>query len=210
MTGTGLITSLALTLGVGFCSGINLYATVAVLGLMHRYVDGFQLPGDMAVLSSNWVVWPALLMYVIEFIADKVPAVDTAWDGFHTFIRVPAGAVLAAMALGDVPLEVQVFAGLIGGTLAMGTHLTKAGTRLAAHATGTSPIVSPIVSVAEDVLVVGTISLVATHPVLSLFLLAGLIIATYFLLKTVWTLARRTLQAIRGFFARRFPSTASA
>jgi hypothetical protein len=195
---TMLFSTLALTLGAAWCSGINLYATVAVLGLMHRYVDGFTLPGDMAVLGNEWVILSAGLLYCVEFVADKVPAVDSAWDTIHTFIRVPAGAALAAMALGDVPLEVQVVAGLVGGTLALGSHTTKATTRLAAHGTGTSPVLSPVLSVAEDVVVVGTIGLVAANPILSLFLLGVMLVIAYYVLKMFWSVARKAFRALFG------------
>ena len=127
---TQIFASLALMLGASWCSGINLYATVAVLGAMHRWADGFALPGEMGVLGNEWVIGVAAFMYTIEFVADKVPSVDSAWDTVHTFIRVPAGAALAGMSLGDVPLEVQLIAAMVGGGLAFGAHTTKATTRL--------------------------------------------------------------------------------
>lgn len=193
---TTLVTTLALTMGAAFCSGINLYATVAVLGCLHRFSESFVLPGDLAVLGNEWIILTAAILYTVEFVADKVPAVDSAWDSVHTFIRVPAGAVIAAMALGDVPVEAQIVAGLLGGSLALGAHATKATTRLAAHSTGTSPIVSPVVSVVEDVLVVGTIGLIAANPVLALFVLAVLLIVSFVLLRTFWVLARRVFRTI--------------
>ncbi|MGI8905292.1 MAG: DUF4126 domain-containing protein [Candidatus Sumerlaeaceae bacterium] len=177
-----IISQLALALGASWCAGINLYATVAVLGLMSQYVPGFQLPQGLEVLGSPWVIVPALFMYCIEFVADKIPAVDSAWDTIHTFIRVPAGAALAAAAFGNVPPEVQVGAALIGGTLALGSHTAKATTRLAAHTTGTSPLVSPAVSLVEDGLVIGTIGLLAAHPLLSLSFTVAMIIAAGVLL----------------------------
>lgn len=192
---TTIVATLALTLGASYCAGINLYATVAVLGLMHRFANGFQLPGEMAVLGHPAVIGVALVLYTVEFVADKVPTVDTAWDAVHTFIRVPAGAVLAAMALGDVPLEWQVIAGLIGGTLAFGAHTTKATARVAAHGTGTSPVLSPVLSLAEDVAVVGTIALVTTHPLVALALLALLLTGSYLLLRLFWTVARKIFRS---------------
>ncbi|CAN5307646.1 DUF4126 domain-containing protein [soil metagenome] len=201
MNATQIITHLSLLMGASWCAGINLYATVAVLGLMNKYTS-FHLPPEMQVLSNNWVMWPAVVLYFVEFIADKIPAVDSVWDTFHTFIRVPAGAALAAMAIGDVPVEAQLFAGLIGGTLALGSHTTKATTRLAAHATGTSPIVSPVVSVVEDVFVVGTMGLLATHPLVALVGIALTMVAAYFILKAFWKLARKVW---RGLFGGRSP-----
>ena len=197
MSGMEIVSSLALALGAGWCSGINLYATVGVLGLLHRYT-AFDLPGGMEVLGNDMVVWPALILYCIEFVADKVPAVDSAWDAIHTFIRVPAGAVLAAMALGDVPMEMQILAGLVGGTLALGSHVTKATTRLVAHGTGTSPVLSPVVSVIEDVVVIGTVGLVASNPLAALALLAAMMVAAYFLVRTFWRVARKAFRALFG------------
>lgn len=195
-----IISTLSLVLGAGFCSGINLYATIAVLGCLHRFADGFTLPPGMEVLGHEGVILAAAFMYTIEFFADKIPAVDSAWDTVHTFIRVPAGAVLAAVALGDVPIEYQMMAGLLGGTLAFGAHTTKATMRLAAHGTGTSPVTSPALSVAEDVAVIGTISLIAANPILSLFVLALLMIASFFVLRACWKFSRRALRYIFGLW----------
>ncbi|MCC7392150.1 DUF4126 domain-containing protein [Candidatus Sumerlaeota bacterium] len=200
MDATEILTKLALTLGASWCAGINLYATIAVLGLMHRYIAGFALPGDMAVLANDWVLWPALALYVIEFVADKVPAVDSVWDTIHTFIRVPAGAVLAAMALGQVPLEFQICAALLGGPLAFGSHATKSTLRVAAHSTGTSPVLSPVLSVAEDVAVVGTVALIAAHPVISLALVCVMLVASYFIIRAFWRLAKKAVRAMTRLF----------
>ncbi len=198
-----LIGTLALVLGAGWCAGINLYATLAVLGLLHRYADGFALPGEMAVLGSNWVIWPAVFMYLVEFFTDKVPAIDSLWDTVHTFIRIPAGAVLAGMAVGEVPLEMQLAAGILGGTLALGSHATKSTTRMAAHSTGTSPVASPSLSLAEDVLVVGTIGLIAANPMLALLVLVVMLAAAVLLMWTFWRVARRVW---RTLFRRRPPA----
>lgn len=208
MDAAQIFATLALTLGASWCAGINLYATVAVLGLLHRYT-GFNLPDHMGVLGSDWVLWPAIGLYVIEFVADKVPAIDSAWDTVHTFIRIPAGAVLAAMAIGDVPVEFQVLAGLIGGGLAFGSHATKATTRLAAHSTGTSPLLSPVLSVVEDVLVVGTVGLIASHPIIALLLLSVMLIVAYFIMRMFWRLARGVFRSMRAV-VRRFRAEAPA
>ncbi len=199
-----ILATIALALGASFCAGINLYATIFVLGAMSRYTS-FDLPVEMIALESHWVIWPALAMYVVEFFADKIPAVDTAWDSIHTFLRIPAGVAIAATALGDVPMELQVVAGMVGGTLASVSHTTKATTRLAAHATGTSPVVSPVVSVVEDVLVVGTLGFIATNPVLSILILIVMLIAAFFILKTFWKLAQKVFQGIAALFRRTTP-----
>ena len=203
-----IIATLAVTLGASFCAGINLYATLFVLGAMSRW-SGFDLPGDLLVLESDLVMWPALFMYTVEFVADKVPAVDSAWDSIHAFIRIPAGVMLAAAALGDVPLELQVVGGMVGGTLATSSFAAKATTRLASHATGTSPIASPVLSIAEDALVVGTMAFVAANPVLSLLILAVLMIATYYVLKTFWRIARGVFRSIGGLLKGEYPAVAA-
>ncbi len=191
-----IIGTLSLALGASWCSGINLYATIGVLGLMHRYLDSFTLPAGLDVLGSDWVLWPAIFMYCVEFTADKVPAVDSVWDTVHTFIRIPAGAVIGAAALGDVPMGVQMGAAIVGGTLAFGSHTTKATTRLAAHSTGTSPVVSPVASLIEDGAVIGTMAFVATNPLIALGLLGVMLIVSYFILKTFWSLAKRVLAVL--------------
>lgn len=209
-----IVGMLTVALGASFTSGINVYATVATLGLMHRYVDGFALPGDLAVLGSHWVIWPAAIMYTVEFFADKVPGLDTAWDTIHTFIRVPAGAVIAAAALGDVPFEVQMGAAVVGGTLALGAHTAKATTRLAAHGTGTSPLVSPTASVIEDVAVVGLIGLIVAYPVIAGGVIFLLVLGTFIFLWMAWRTARAAFRALFGggrpTVEREFPRTRTA
>lgn len=194
----GILSTLALALGVGWCAGLNLYATLAILGLLHRFVPEFVLPPGLEVLGSYWVIGPAVFMYFVEFVADKVPAFDSVWDSVHTFIRVPAGAVLAAMALGDVPLELQIAAGLLGGTLALGSHATKATTRLVAHSSGTSPIVTPVASLLEDGLVFTTFAVWASYPILSIILVAAMIAVAVVLLWAFWAFTRKVFQLISG------------
>lgn len=201
MDGPTIISTLALTIGAAWCSGINLYATVAVLGLLHRYTS-FDLPAGMEPVANAWVLIPAIVMFCVEFVADKVPAVDSAWDVVQTFVRVPAGAVLAAMAIGDVPVEFQLLALLLGGGLAFGAHATKMAARLATHSTGTSPVLGPVISVAEDAAVVGTVTLAAMHPLVALGILAVMIVAAYFLFMGIYRLARRAFMAMRGFWRR--------
>lgn len=200
----GIVAQLALALGASWCAGINLYATVAVLGIMVHFVPGFQLPPDMAMLASPWVIIPAVVMYCVEFFADKIPAVDSAWDTIHTFIRVPAGAALAAAALGAVPPEVQVGAAILGGTLALGSHTVKATTRVAAHGTGTSPLVSPAASLVEDGLVVATIGMLAANPLFTIGLTVLMIIVAGFLLYLLWNVFRRI---VRSFTRQPLPQT---
>ena len=126
----GVLESLSLAIGVAWTAGINLYATVAVLGLAGKY-DMIQLPSELAILMHPVVIVVACIMYIIEFFADKVPYVDNGWDVIHTFIRIPAGAVLAARAVGDVGPALEVAAILAGGAAALAAHGTKATARLA-------------------------------------------------------------------------------
>ena len=144
-----LISTLALAMGSSWVSGINLYAAVATLGLLGRFAH-LQLPGELGVLTNWWVIGIGLGLYLVEFVADKIPYVDSAWDAVHTFIRIPAGAVLAAAAFGDFDKGVQVIAFLLGGGLALTSHGTKAATRAAIN-TSPEPASNIIASLAEDV-----------------------------------------------------------
>ena len=127
------ISTLAIAMGASWVSGINLYAAVATLGLLSRFAS-LKLPGELEVLTSWWVIGIALFLFVVEFVADKIQVVDSVWDVIHTFIRIPAGAVLAATAFGDFDKSVQVIAFLLGGGLALSSHGTKAAARLAINA----------------------------------------------------------------------------
>ncbi len=129
MDSIDLIQTIALTMGVGWASGINLYATLLTLGFMST-TGQIELPPDLQILGNPMVMTAAGVMYAIEFLADKVPGIDTGWDTIQTFIRIPAGAILAAGAIGETGAGAQLAAGILGGSLATGTHLTKAGSRM--------------------------------------------------------------------------------
>ena len=145
-----VIQILGLALGTAWTSGINLYATVAVLGLLQRYEFVKGLPGGLDALDNWWVIGFALFLYAVEFVADKVPYVDTVWDAVHTFIRVPAGALLALAATTDLDPALQVVALLAGGGLALSTHGTKASLRATANLSP-EPFTNWALSLAEDV-----------------------------------------------------------
>jgi len=171
-----LFTTLAFAMGTAWVSGINLYASVATLGLLGRFAN-LQLPGELAVLTNGWVIGVALALYLIEFIADKIPFIDTTWDVIHTFIRVPAGAVLAAAAFGDFDKSVQVVAFLLGGGLALSSHGTKAATRAVIN-TSPEPVTNMVASLGEDVVAVGSVLLAAFYPILLIIVVgAGLLIS---------------------------------
>ena len=149
------IDTLALTLGAGWAAGINLYAAIFMLGYLGA-TGSVALPPGLEVLSDPLVMTVAGIMYCIEFFADKTPGVDTGWDTLHTFIRIPAGAVLAAGAASgvDVNEAAQLAAALVGGTLATGSHFTKTGSRILIN-TSPEPVTNWTASVLEDIAVIG-------------------------------------------------------
>lgn len=189
--------TLGFAMGSAWLSGINLYATVLTLGLLQRFHLA-RLPGDLALVEQWWVIGLAAVLYIVEFVADKVPAVDSAWDAVHTFIRVPAGAVLAASAFSSFDPSVRLIALLLGGGIAFGSHGAKATVRLAAN-TSPEPFSNIALSLLEDVVAVGTSLLMVFHPVV----VAVLVVV--FLVLGVW-MARRLARWILRLF-RRQPAT---
>ncbi|HSQ24075.1 MAG TPA: DUF4126 domain-containing protein [Pyrinomonadaceae bacterium] len=178
------ISTLAIAMGSSWVSGINLYATVATLGLLGRLAH-LKLPGELEVLTNWWVIGVALFLFVIEFVADKIQVVDSVWDVIHTFIRIPAGAVLAATAFGDFDRRIQVIALLVGGGLALSSHGTKAATRAIINASP-EPVSNIVVSLGEDVLVVLSVLLAVFLPVLVFFVIAaGLAFSLWILPKVI-------------------------
>jgi putative Mn2+ efflux pump MntP len=149
-------------MGFSFAAGLNLYATVAILGLASRF-DWVQLPPQFKVFDNDIVIGAALVMYVIEFVADKVPWLDSVWDAVHTVIRPVGGALIAVATLGHANPTVQGLVALLGGTLAASTHLTKAGTRAVANASP-EPFTNWFLSLSEDALVVGLGFLALKYP----------------------------------------------
>jgi hypothetical protein len=161
-------------LGSAWLSGFNLYATVATLGLLSRF-HLVTLPGDLDFVSQGWVIGTAAVLYAIEFLADKIPLVDSIWDAIHTFIRVPAGAVLAASAFADFSPAVRAAALLGGGTLALSSHGAKAGVRMAVNA-HPEPFSNIILSTVEDVFTIALTALAAFHPVVLICILVVFLI----------------------------------
>jgi len=168
----GVIALLGRTAAFSFAAGVNLYATVAILGLVSRF-KWVELPPQFAIFANDIVIGVALLLYVIEFFADKIPYLDTAWDLVHTAIRPLGGAFVAVVSVGDASPAAQGLAALLGGTLAAGSHLTKAGTRAVAN-TSPEPFSNWLLSLGEDGLVVGLGVLALTHPVAALVVTAVL------------------------------------
>jgi Domain of unknown function (DUF4126) len=160
-----LLPTLGRTLGFSFAAGINLYATVAILGLSSRY-GWVQLPEQFRVFDNDFVIGAALVLYVVEFVADKVPWVDSVWDAIHTVIRPVGGALIAVATLGDASPAVEGLAALLGGSLAAGSHFTKAGTRAVAN-TSPEPLSNWILSISEDLFVVGLGFVALKYPALA-------------------------------------------
>ncbi len=196
---TQLISPIAIAMGASWVSGINLYASVATLGLLGRFAH-LQLPGELEVLTSWWVIGVAIALYVVEFVADKVPYVDSTWDVIHTFIRVPAGAVLAASAFGDFEKSIQVIALLLGGGLALSSHGTKAATRAMLNASP-EPVSNVVASIVEDILAVLSIIASVFLPVL-LFLIVGVgLVLSFLVFNRILRFLRQVARSIRGWFA---------
>jgi Domain of unknown function (DUF4126) len=191
----GTLELLSLAMGTAWTSGINLYATVAALGLAGR-MDMIHLPENLQVLMHPGVIAVACVMYLIEFFADKVPYVDSGWDALHTFIRVPAGAVLAARALGDMSPALELMAILAGGAVSLSAHATKATARLAINASP-EPFTNWTASVAEDLTVFGALWLIFNHPLVMIILVVA------FVGFVVWIVPKLLRAAKRGFDALR-------
>ncbi|MCG6907133.1 MAG: DUF4126 domain-containing protein [Desulfobacteraceae bacterium] len=185
---------IALTMGVGWASGINLYAAIFMLGLMGA-TGSIVLPPDLLILTNPLVLLAAGAMYLVEFVTDKIPGVDTTWDALHTFVRIPAGALLAAGAVGDVNPGVALAAAIIGGGLAAGAHATKAGARALIN-TSPEPVSNWSASVAEDLLVVAGLWTALHYPWLFIGLLALFVLLMIWLLPKLWRGIKRVFAAI--------------
>ncbi|HUE82210.1 MAG TPA: DUF4126 domain-containing protein [Pyrinomonadaceae bacterium] len=193
-----LIGTLAIAMGAGWVSGINLYAAVATLGLLGRFAN-LQMPGELDVLTSWWIIGIAATMYSVEFFADKIPYLDSTWDAIHTFIRIPAGAVLAATAFGDFDRSVQVVALLLGGGLALSAHGTKASARAAVNLSP-EPVSNVVVSIAEDILAVGAILLSIFLPVVLIGLVIFFVVVSIFVIPRMISLLLGTARRLRRAF----------
>jgi uncharacterized membrane protein len=172
------------TLGFSLAAGVNLYATVAILGLASRY-EWVQLPEQFKVFDNPWIIGVAGVLYVVEFVADKVPWVDSAWDSVHTLIRPVGGALIAIAALGDANPVITGLIALLGGTVAAGSHATKAGTRVAAN-TSPEPFSNWFLSLAEDVFVIGLSAITLKFPLIALGVSAVLLLLMALLARTIW------------------------
>jgi len=191
--------TLSLALGTAWTSGINLYATVSVLGLLQRF-GATKLPGGLEVLDNWWIIGVAGFLYLIEFFADKIPYVDSVWDVIHTFIRVPAGAIVAYAATNDMDASVGVLATLLGGSLAFSSHGTKAALRAGANLSP-EPVSNWTLSIVEDVIAfVGSILAVFAPVLIAIVLVIFAIFFLWFAPK-VFRAVRKLFNGIRALFA---------
>lgn len=191
-----MLETAALAAGMSWASGLRLYLAVLAAGVLAR-LGWLDLPTGLQVLSSWWVIGVAGVLALAEFIADKVPGFDTAWDGIQTFIRIPAGAILAAAAFGELDPQWMVAAGLVGGTLAGAAHATKAGTRALINVSP-EPFSNWAASFTEDVGTMGGLMLAFFLPVVFLILLGVFLILAIWLIPKLWRGVRRLHASLRG------------
>ena len=187
--------TLGFALGTSFASGLNVYATVAAAGIMQR-LGVVQLPDSLQVLSHPIVLGVAVTLFVVEFIADKIPYVDSAWDALHTFIRPPAAAVLSYSAFGNVSEEWKLGAALLAGGVALTSHGAKATTRAAAN-TSPEPVSNWVLSVFEDGLAVVLVWLAAEYPLLTAGIVVVLVIIAVLLIRKLWRFAQQLANRVR-------------
>ena len=189
-----MIQTIALSAGLAWASGLRLYLVVFLAGVL-SYFGYLQLPASLAMLQNPLVIGAAGLMAFAELIADKIPAFDSLWDSFQTFIRIPAGALLAAFAMGEVDPAWMLAAGLIGGTITAGTHFAKAGSRLAIN-TSPEPFSNWLASFGEEGMVLGGLWTMLASPAIFLGLLAIFLVIAGFVLVKLWGFVGRLLRRV--------------
>lgn len=192
-----LLATVALMMGVSWASGINLYAVLFVLG-WGGSTGHIALPAELSVLQDPLVIGAAGIMYFIEFFIDKIPGMDSMWDSIHTFIRIPAGAMLAAGAVGDVTPALEIAAGILGGGIAATSHATKAGTRLLIN-TSPEPFTNWSASLTGDVLVLSGLWTALKYPEIFLILLVIFLGVAVWLLPRLWRFIKIMLSKIGKF-----------
>lgn len=190
------ISNLALASGLSWASGLRLYATVFVVGILAKF-GYIHLPETLAILSNPMVIGLAGVLSTIEFLADKIPYVDSAWDGIQTFIRIPAGALLAMGAINTSDPMIAAIAALLGGSLTGMTHATKAGSRALIN-TSPEPVTNIAASFGEEGALVTGGWLVFAHPAVFIGLLCGFIVLMFWLLPKLW----RNIKAVLGHIGR--------
>ena len=199
------VSLIAAALGVAWASGINLYAAILMLGLMGS-MGSIELPPELEILQNPAVLIAAAFMYCVEFFADKIPGVDTVWDAIHSFIRIPAGAMLAAATLAPISPEAELIGLLLGGTLAAGTHFTKAGSRVVIN-TSPEPVTNWTASIGEDLMVIAGLWTALNYPILFIVLLVAFVALVIWLAPKVWRGVKRVFAKIRSWFSKTDPDT---
>lgn len=193
-----IIKTIALTMGVAWASGINLYAAILVLGILGS-TGNITLPPELVILSDPLIIAAAGVMYVIEFFADKIPGVDNGWDTIHTFIRIPLGALLAAAAVGEVNPAVAIAAALLGGGLAASTHAAKAGSRVLIN-TSPEPVTNWITSLGEDIVVIAGLWTALHYPLVFVIFLVVFLILLVWLLPKIWRGVLKIISLLANLF----------
>ncbi|TPQ32630.1 DUF4126 domain-containing protein [Cupriavidus pinatubonensis] len=191
-----MLETAALAAGMSWASGFRLYLAVLTAGVLSR-LGWLHLPPGLQALESWWVIGVAAVLALAEFIADKIPGFDSVWDSIHTFVRIPAGAILAAAAFGQLDPQWMVAAGLVGGTLAGTAHVAKAGTRALINVSP-EPFSNWAASFTEDVTATGSLLLAFFLPVLFLVLLAVFLLVAIWLLPKLWRGVRRLHANLRN------------
>jgi len=184
---------LGLALGTAFAAGLNVYATVAILGAS-QYFHLFALPAGLGILGHPVVILGAAVLFFIEFFADKVPYVDTVWDSIHTLVRPIVAAGLSFGIFSGMPEAWKVLAALMGGTVALTSHGAKAVTRTAAN-TSPEPFSNWLLSLGEDVVAVSISYVALTHPVLALTIAGALLLLILACASLIVRALRRRLAA---------------
>ncbi len=201
------LASLATAAGLGWASGVRLYAVVFFLGLL-QFFGIYTLPANLQTLGNGWVMGAAGFMFLVEFLADKIPGFDSVWDAAHTFIRIPAGALLAAAAVAGGDPGMSVAAAILGGTIAAGSHITKASTRALIN-TSPEPFSNWTASFSEDALSIGAVWAALFYPLAFLGFLIVFFILTIWLLPKIWRGLKRVLASIRQLLGRPAPENVS-
>ena len=190
--------AIALAGGAAWASGLNVYAVILILGVLGN-TGYMELPPDLEIVMHPIVMIAAGFMYCVEFFADKTPGVDTAWDAMHTFVRVPAGAMLAAGAVGEMEPALQMGAFLVGGGLAATSHTTKAATRVMLN-TSPEPVTNWTASILEDIAVLGGLWAALNHPVLFLIALVLVVAVMLWVIPKLWRGVVAIFRSIANFF----------
>jgi hypothetical protein len=193
-----ILKTIALTMGVAWASGINLYAAILVLGVLGS-TGNITLPPDLIILTDPLIIAAAGVMYAVEFFADKIPGVDNGWDTIHTFIRIPLGALLAAAAVGEVNPAVAIAAALLGGGLAASTHATKAGARILIN-TSPEPVTNWLASFGEDIAVIVGLWTALHYPFAFIIFLIVFILLLIWFLPKIWGGVRKIFGMLSNLF----------